>query len=144
MIQDEHPRSGSWFFLPILDPGSRGQKGTLIPDPQYWNPGKNIHKNLQIDLISSLSKWLLPKKVPGYQGTYILCYIRYLHKVYFLCQIQLFVTEKSDLDPDLHGSALVDSLDPDPDSHWRKQMDPDTDPKQSKTTHCIRLLKLTY
>ncbi len=38
IIRNGHPGSGSWF-LPIPDPGSRGQKGTrsriLDPDPQH-------------------------------------------------------------------------------------------------------------
>jgi hypothetical protein len=28
MIRDVHPGPGSWFFLPIPDPGSMSQKGT--------------------------------------------------------------------------------------------------------------------
>jgi hypothetical protein len=34
-------------FLPILDPGSRGQKGTeyRIPDPQHWFTNKEERNN---------------------------------------------------------------------------------------------------
>jgi hypothetical protein len=49
---DIHPGSGSWF-LPILDPGSRGQKGIGSPDPgsatlskyrSYWKTLRSDQK----------------------------------------------------------------------------------------------------
>jgi len=50
-------------------------------------------------------------------------YIRYIFHV----KTQLFVTAKSDQDPDLHDSALVDSLASDPYRHWCKKLDPEPD-----------------
>ncbi len=51
-------------------------------------------------------------------------YIKYIFHV----KTQLFVTANSDQDPDLHDSALIDSLSPDPNRHWCKKLDPEPDP----------------
>ena len=75
----------------------------LDPDPDpYWECGsgsrrKEIDQNQQINLISSLSKWLL------YLHRYV-CFMTYYDNTYMKyishVKIQLFVTAKSDQDPD--------------------------------------------
>jgi hypothetical protein len=35
---------GSLFFLPIPDPGTKGQKRHTIPDPQHWGGNESGRK----------------------------------------------------------------------------------------------------
>ncbi len=76
----------------------------LDPDP-YRECGSGsmsmeIDQNLQINLVSCFSKR------PVNLRMYVLLPISYI-KFIFHVKIQLFVTLKSDQDPDPHGSALV-------------------------------------
>jgi hypothetical protein len=76
-----------------------------------------IDQNLQINMVSCPSKRLLffrNRRVCFLTITYF----KYLPYIFHV-KNQLFLTLKSDQDPDPHGSALVGSLDPelDLDSH---------------------------
>jgi hypothetical protein len=61
MIRDVHIRDPYPDFLPISDPGSRGQKGTgfRIPDPQHWEG------NLSVSLNPALQMVVKTAMIPG-------------------------------------------------------------------------------
>ncbi len=95
-----------------------------VPDPDpYWkcwsgSGSMETDKNLQINLVSYLSKRLLCL-------SYVCCFLTSVYNFEYIFHVksQLFATFKSNqdwkIDPQWFGS-----LDPVPDQHWDKTLDP--------------------
>ncbi len=85
--------------MALLDP-DLGVFGSANPDPYSGARKSSSNKNEQINMISSSNQ----KGFFTYVGVFR---TYYLHKVYFSFNVWLFVTAKSDQDPDPHESTLI-------------------------------------